>query len=174
MKFIRNFEKYERKSNSRNKMQLFLNENDEKILEEFLLKYIDDKNVLVKVKKINFKDIAEQYYFVYENIFDDMLSDFKNNYESGTLYYDTDNFIRNIDIKYNTSLSIRNSMEKIIDKYWLKVKKEFSKILDNKLIKYFNKHHEDYKYYVLMYTDNISDYVKSECQWIIDHEKYNL
>lgn len=173
MKFVRKFEEYSRTSTNRNPNQLFLNEKDEKILEEFLIKYIDDKNVLAKAKKMKFKDIAEKY-FVYENIFEDMLVNSKIKYELGSIYYDTDRFIYNTGIVYRNSLSVRNSMIKIIEKYWLKIQKEFSKILDDKLIKYFNKHHEDYEDYVSLYEDDISDYVKKECQWIIDHQKYNL
>lgn len=171
MKFIRKFESYNRKTK---KLVMYLDEEDEKLLENFLNEYIDNKKVLLKVKKLKFEDISDEYNFSYTDIFDNILNDFKKYYQEGTIYYDTDKFIYNNNIKYRTSFSIRNSMSKIIDNYWLKIRKEFSKILDNKLIKYFNKHHDEYKDSILFYGDNISDYVKKECQYIIDHEKYNL
>ena len=168
MKFIKKFEKY--RSSTKNKFK-YLNADDEEILENFLIKYIHNKNILVEAKEIDFKTI-NRYSFNYEYIFNDMLVNFKITYVPGSVYYDADKFINSSNITNEDTPSIRNSIEKIIKKYWIKIEPQFSKIIDDTIIKYFNKNTYHYEHYLKF--ENLSDNVKKNCNWIIDSKKYNL
>lgn len=172
MRYIKKFEINERNM-SRHNSKVEMSKEHKKSLEDFMIKYLNDKDIISKIKKLKFDDIYK-YYFEYENIYDDIISDNKTNYGPGVIYYDTDMFIYNSGMKIYSSYIIRYNMTSIIEKYWKKIKNDFSKILDNKLINYFNKHHDMYEECISLYEDEISDYVKKECQYIIDHKKYNL
>ena len=132
-------------------------------LELFIKKYVDELNIVDKIKKLKLDDF-DKVDFSYYEIFSHIITG--DSYNIKNIYYHIDMFIRDIHMNYSTP-AIRNSIYDIT----YELSNEYKTYFDKRLISLFEKNHKEYKSVDL---DLINKEVKDACQYILDSEKYNI
>jgi hypothetical protein len=171
MKYLNTFES---KKNTKSKFEDFTRKYDEyqhvdsntiTNMEKIIREHINEINIISKIKKLKLIDF-ETSDFIYREIFDNIIT--ASTYNDKNIYYKIDDFVRYNNIK-NSTPAIRNSVFDIINKIFdeSNLENEFNK----KLIKLFDKNHEEYKYVDL---DLINKTVRDACDYILDSKKYNI
>lgn len=146
----------------------YLSKEDENRLEEFVEKFIIDKDKIEKIEELELFDFVEDS-FNYLEIWTSILA--SQFYESYNIYYAVDEFCRNNDIDGGTP-AIRNSLSKIVNKMYKKF--GIKDKLDNGLIKIFEDQPKKYKTRFELYEDKLNSVVKSACDWMLSFQSYNL
>lgn len=163
MKYLKTFE-------NRTKKYKYLNSKDTENIKDVIDTFIVNKNLPEIIENITLNDFQDED-FLYKDIFETLLID--KIYNKNNIYYVVDTFCRENNI--NNIPAIRNSVSNIIDDlYKNKYKKILTPIFDKKLIELLKNNPEEYEEIFEIYEDNLSDVVKSECEWMLKYKNYNL
>lgn len=169
MKYISKFNegRYTRKL----KFEYLAPEDSEKI-KEFVEKYLEELNILDKVKELSFKDF-QNVDFNYKKLFENIIAPTHYGFEN--IYYAVDTFCRQQKFNYSTP-ALRNSLYDIIDKIYLKFNStiKLKNKLDERLIQILEEDPAEYQEIFNLYGDDLNGIVKKKCSWMLDYKKYNL
>lgn len=151
----------------------YLNSEDRKIIDNQIKLYIRSKKLSQSYKKLDYKFI-KSHNFGYYSIYDHFLvgTSYQNN-----IFWTVDYFCKNENLYFNAP-ALRNTMIEIMVKYYLAyTRRGLNDKLDTIVLSHLTtlcnesrpKFLKEYK----LIEDNLSESVKSKCEWMVDNLKYN-
>lgn len=151
----------------------YLNYEDRKIIDNQIKLYIRSKKLSRTYKKLDYKFI-KLHDFGYYSIFEHFLvgTIYQNN-----IFWTVDKYCKDENIHFYAP-ALRNTMTEIMVKYYLAyMKRGLNTKLDTIVLLYLNdicnKSRTKFLKEYNQIKSNISEHVKSKCEWMVDDLKYN-